>query len=161
MDILIIDEDGDFHIIHNAQQGDITGMEYNGKRILNSFCFGPALVVDGKAVEDFEGADAWLNMASTRERSRIAFCQVDRLHYRIIKSSGNYNSADNVTTNTGLTLAEFAVLCEQEGVQTAYNLDGGDSALLYFHGDRIYDNKPNTSLRRLQDVIYFVSSEGL
>ena len=66
-----------------------------------------------------------------------------------------------VTTNTGLTLAEFAALCEREGVQTAYNLDGGDSALLYFHNDRVYDNKPNTSLRRLQDVIYFVSSEGL
>ena len=161
MDILLVDEDGDFHIVHNAEKGSITGMQYKGKRILNSFCFGPALVVDGKAVEDFEGADAWLNMASTRERSRIAFCQVDRLHYRIIKSSGNYNSADMVTTNTGLTLAEFAALCERERVQTAYNLDGGDSALLYFHNDRVYDNKPNTSLRRLQDVIYFVSSEGL
>ena len=67
MDILLVDEDGDFHIVHNAEKGSITGMQYKGKRILNSFCFGPALVVDGKAVEDFEGADAWLNMASTRD----------------------------------------------------------------------------------------------
>ena len=161
MDILLIDEDGDFHIIHNAEQGNISGMVYNGKRILNSFCFGPALVVDGQAVEDFEGADVWINMSSDRERSRIAICQVDHLHYRIIKSSGNYNSAVTNTPNLGLTLLQFAKLCEQEGVQTAYNLDGGDSALLFFHNDRIFDNKPVTSLRRLQDVIYFVSAEGL
>ena len=159
MDVLLVDEDGDFHIVHNAQQGDLSGMVYNGKRILNSFCFGPALVVDGKAVKDFEGADTWLNMAAGGERSRVAICQVDRLHYRIIKSSGNYKTADQVT-NVGLNLAQFADLCERVGVQTAYNLDGGDSALLYFHTDRINDNKPVTSLRKLQDIIYFVSAEG-
>lgn len=161
MDILLIDEDGDFHIIHNAQKGDISGMVYNGKRVLNSFCFGPALVVDGKAVENFEGADVWINMSADRERSRVAICQVDRLHYRIIKSSGNYHTTDTTIPNVGLTLKQFAALCEQEGARTAYNLDGGDSALLYFHTDRINDYKPVASVRKLQDVIYFVSAEGL
>ena len=160
MDILIIDEDGNFHIVHNAEQGNISGMVYNGKRILNSFCFGPALVVDGKAVEDFEGADVWIDMAGDRERSRIAICQAGSLHYKIIASSGNYNNAE-MLPNTGLKLTEFARLCAEEGVQTAYNLDGGDSAMLYFHGNRINDYKPISSVRKLQDVIYFVSAEGL
>ena len=160
MDILLVDEDGDFHIIHNAQQGDITGMEYNGKRILNSFCFGPALVRDGKVVTDFEGADVWLNMAADSERSRMAICQAGPLHYKVIASSGNYNNAD-MLANSGLNIADFARLCGGEGVQTAYNLDGGDSALLYFHNNRINDYKPLSSVRKLQDVIYFVSAEGL
>ena len=67
----------------------------------------------------------------------------------------------NFETNVGLTLSEFALLCSQEGVETAYNLDGGDSALLYFHNGRVNDNKPISSVRKLQDVIYFVSAEGL
>ena len=159
MDILIIDEDGDFQIAHLAQQGDITDMRYNGKRILNSFCFGPALVRDGKQVEDFEGADMWMNMAADRERSRMAICQVGRLHYKVITCGTNYLNM-NMETNIGLTLSEFALLCSQEGVQTAYNLDGGDSALLFFHNGRVNDNKPISSVRKLQDVIYFVSAEA-
>ena len=160
MDILIIDEDGDFHIVHNAQKGDITGMRYKGKRILNSLCFGPALVRDGKMVEDFEGAEAWLNMAADSERSRMAIGQAGPLHYRIITNSGHYTNANNLK-NSGLTLRDFAYLCSLEGVETAYNLDGGDSALLFFHNDRVNDNKPITSVRKLQDIIYFVSAEGL
>ena len=159
MDILIIDEDGDFQVVRKAGRGDITDMRYKGKRIMNSLCFGPALVLDGAMVEDFEGAETWLNMAWDRERSRIAFCQVESLHYRIIAASGPYRSA-SLLKNSGLTLESFARLCSQEGVQTAYNLDGGDSALLYFHGNRI-NSKPNGSVRKLQDVIYFVSAEGL
>ena len=160
MDVLIIDEDGDFQIAHLAQQGDITGMRYNGKRIMNSLCFGPALVRDGKLVEDFEGADMWMNMVPDRERSRMAICQVGHLHYKVITCSSNYLNM-NFETNVGLTLSEFALLCSQEGVETAYNLDGGDSALLYFHNGRVNDNKPISSVRKLQDVIYFVSAEGL
>ena len=57
-------------------------------------------------------------------------------------------------------MAEFAGLVAEQGVETAYNLDGGDSALLYFHG-RIVNEKPNQGTRKLQDVIYFVSAEGL
>lgn len=162
MDILIIDEDGDFHIVHLAKQGDIKNMRYNGKRILNSLCFGPALVRDGQMIEDFEHADWWLNMAFENERSRIAFCQAGPLHYKIICCCGPYRSGTgtDLRQNTGLTLLAFARLCSQEDVQTAYNLDGGDSAMLYFHGDRI-NGKPNKSVRKLQDVIYFVSAEGL
>ena len=158
MDVLVIDEDGDFHIVHKAKAGDITDMMIEGKRILNSFCFGPALVMDGKKVEDFENADGWMNMGRDYERQRVAFCQVEPLHYKIVCCSGPYQNKQ--IKNTGLTLADFTTLVSQQGVQTAYNLDGGDSALVYFHGERL-NAKPNQSMRKLQDVIYFVSAEGL
>ena len=159
MDVLLIDEDGDFHIIRRAKAGDVTGMQIEGKRILNSFCFGPALVIDGAVPEDFDGADTWLNLAKDYDRQRIAFCQAGPLHYKVICCSGPYTNPDLVKS-TGLNLADFTRLVAEEGVQTAYNLDGGDSALLYFHGTRI-NVKPNQSVRKLQDVIYFVSAEGL
>lgn len=159
MDVLLIDEDGDFHIIRRAKAGDVTEMQIEGKRILNSFCFGPALVIDGAVPEDFDGADTWLNIAREYDRQRLAFCQVGPLHYKVVCCSGPYTN-NNGVKNTGLTLEAFTRLVAGENVQTAYNLDGGDSALLYFHRTRI-NVKPNQSVRKLQDVIYFVSAEGL
>jgi len=160
MDVLAIDEDGDFHIIRRAKAGDITDMKVEGKRIMNSFCFGPALVIDGKMVEDFDGADTWMNMGREYERQRIAFCQVEPLHYKVVCCSGPYTNTSTLMKSTGLTLTDFTRLVAEQDVKTAYNLDGGDSSLLYFHGKRI-NEKPNQSIRKLQDVIYFVSAEGL
>ena len=160
MDVLMIDENGDFHIVRRASKGDIQGMSIEGKRIMNAFSFGPALVLDGQAVEDFDGADTWFNMSSGDPRQRIAFCQAGPLHYKVVCCSGNYKNTHTQVENVGLTLAEFAGLVAEQGVQTAYNLDGGDSTLLYFNGN-IVNEKPNQGKRELQDVIYFVSAEGL
>ena len=161
MDVLLIDEDGDFHVVRRAAQGDIPDdMTIEGKRILNSFSFGPALVLNGKLVEDFNGADTWMDMSQGNERQRIAFCQVGPLHYKVVCCSGNYTNPRTANKNVGMTLQDFAALVSEQGVQTAYNLDGGDSVLLYFNG-RIVNEKPSQGTRKLQDVIYFVSAEGL
>ena len=160
MDVLLIDEDGDFHIIQRAEAGAVQDMKIEGKRILNSFCFGPALVIDGQLITEYEGADTWINMSQGEERQRIAFCQVEPLHYKVICCSGPYTNTNTQVKSTGLTLQDFARLVAEQGVQTAYNLDGGDSTLLYFNGNRV-NVKPNQGVRQLKDVIYFVSAEGL
>ena len=160
MDVLLIDEDGDFHIIRRAASGAVKDMQIEGKRILNSFCFGPALVIDGELIEDYDGADTWINMSQGEERQRIAFCQVEPLHYKVICCSGPYTNTSTLVKSTGLTLRDFARLVADQGVQTAYNLDGGDSTLLYFNGNRV-NVKPNQGVRQLKDIIYFVSAEGL
>ena len=161
MDVLLIDEDGDFHVVRRASKGDIRDdMTIEGKRILNSFSFGPALVLDGKLIKDFEGADTWMNMSQGDPRQRIAFCQVEPLHYKVVCCSGNYTNPRTAAKNVGMTMTEFAGLVAKQNVQTAYNLDGGDSVLLYFNG-RIVNEKPSQGTRKLQDVIYFVSAEGL
>ena len=104
MDLLLIDEDGDFHIVREAQAGAVQDMKIDGKRILNSFCFGPVLVLDGEIVEDFGLADSWINMSSGDERQRVAICQVEKLHYKVVCCSGNYGK------NTGLSLPDFTRL---------------------------------------------------
>ncbi len=151
MDVLLIDEDGDFHILHKPAKGSINGM-INGKRILQSFSFGPALVENGKACTVFNGEDRWIDMAADLGRQRMCICQTGPLSYRLVCCAGP------IRGNTGLTLREFADLVASMGVETAYNLDGGDSTSLFFNKGRI-NEYGSTSQRKLRDIIYFASAE--
>ena len=152
MDVLLIDEDGDFIVYHRPETGTIPAT-VNGKRILNSFSFGPVLVENGEAVMDFKGADQWLNMATEKYRQRMCICQVGPLHYMVVCCAGPYSG------NKAMTLTEFRDLVASLGVQTAYNLDGGDSTLLYFFDDRINVFSTANKARPLTDIIYFASAE--
>ena len=151
-DVLLIDEDGDFHGLHQPGQNEIPQL-INGKRILNAFTFGPILVEDGKLVEDFKGSDRWMDMAQGTLKQRICIAQAGPLHYKAICCSGpSYGQP-------GMYLKDFAQVVAEEGVQIAYNLDGGDSTMIYFHGDKVNGSRRNT-LRKLHDIIYFASAEG-
>jgi len=151
-DILLIDEDGDFHGLHRAGKGEVPET-VGGKRILNAFTFGPILVENGKAVTDFQGADRWMDMAQGTLKQRICIAQAGHLHYKVICCSGpSYGQP-------GMYLNDFAQVAEAEGVEIAYNLDGGDSTMLYFNGGKVNGGRRNT-LRKLHDIIYFASAEG-
>ena len=161
MDLLLIDENGDFHGIHSAQAGDLDDPSvYKGKKIFNIFAFGPILVENGEALTDFQGADTnqkklggtWMNMASQEARTRMAIGQVGPLHYKLFTSVGNYNH------HTGLTLVELAAFIASQDVQIAYNLDGGDSARMIFNGKQV--NPKTGDPRALWDMIYFASAEN-
>ena len=61
--------------------------------------------------------------------------------------------------NSGMNLMEFARLVYSLGVETAYNLDGGDSTMMIFNGQKVNDPKsPDT--RDIADIIYFASAFG-
>ncbi len=153
MDVLGIDENGDFHIIYQADRERIDDeIQKLGHRVINSFSFGPALVDGGKLIEDYRGADRWLNMAADERRQRICLCQAGPLHYKVICCAGNYQKS------TGLTLKEFSELVAGQDVQVAYNLDGGDSTWLCFNGIKV-NEFGSSSQRKLMDIIYFASAE--
>ncbi len=159
MDLLLIDENGDFHGIHSAQDGDLDDpYRYEGIKILNIFSFGPILVENGEAVADFQGADTdrgnggtWMYMRSEKDSTRMVLCQAGPLHYKIITSVGKYNH------NPGLTLHQIAEFAASQGVQFAYNMDGGDSTVLYFNGKQV--NPKTGQPRDVWDIIYFASAE--
>ena len=151
MDVLLIDEDGDFIGLHQPAEGSVAG-RVNGKRILNAFSFGPILVENGHAVEDFRGAESWFNMAFHKPRQRMCICQVDTLHYKVVCCAGPYQQGG------GMTLRQFADLVGTLGVRIAYNLDGGDSTFLYFNGNKVNEFGYLTE-RKLTDIIYFASAE--
>ena len=151
MDVLLINEDGDFIVLKKPTEGKIPAL-LNGKRVLNAFSFGPVLVENGEAVRNYHEADFWLDMAADKARQRMCICQTGPLRYLALCCAGPYKD------NAGMTLRELADLAVSLGAQTAYNLDGGYSTLLYFNGRRL-NECGSKEHRRLQDIIYFASAE--
>ena len=151
MDILVINEDGDFIGLHQPTKDTVFSL-IRGKRALNTFAFGPILVEGGRIVEDFYGADRWFDMDWNKPHQRIAICQVAPLQYKVVCCAGPY------LKDAGLTIREFARLVASLNVLTAYNLDGGDSTIIWFNGKKINDFGYK-SQRKLTDIIYFASAE--
>ena len=151
MDVLLIDEDGDFTVLQQPTKDEIPAL-LNGKRVLNAFSFGPVLVRNGKAVKNYHRSDYWLDMAADKPRQRMCICQTGPLQYMVLCCAGPYKG------NTGMTLNELGKLTDKLGAKTAYNLDGGYSTMLYFNG-KLLNSSGNVKPRPLMDVIYFASAE--
>ena len=160
MDLLIVDESGDFHGIHSAMEGDLDDpYTFEGKKVLDIFAFGPILVENGEAIHDYRGADrakggTWMYMRSDEDAQRVAFCQLGPLHYMfaataVRKSGRNYS----------LTLPQFSDFLAARGVQFAYNLDGGVSSVLYFRSAGKINMAEVRQGRDLWDMIYFATAE--
>ena len=143
-DILLIDEAGDFHIAHKAVEGDIPE-SWDGKRLINGLCFGPALVENGE-VCSIEPDDF---MITEKKVARLALCQLGPLHYAVICCSGP------AVGSAGLTLQDFATLTGKLGAQWAYNLDGGNSAMMFTNTRMINVNR---TIRQISDIVYFASA---
>lgn len=145
-DVLLIDEDGDFHGLEDPLAGDV-GTEINGKKIINAFYFGPLLVNNGKVREKDPS-----HMKTNQFSQRAAICQTGHLKYRIIVTGPH---------KRGSKAFQFypwrKFVADMEDIQVAYNLDGGDSAFLYFNNQRINDPL-STNDRNLSDIIYFASA---
>lgn len=156
-DILLVDEDGDFHGVRNAQRGQVAYdvgadgkkvYEINGKKVINAFYFGPLLVVDGKANNKMKLRD---DMAAKEKRQRMAIAQIGPLEYKCICC------APPARGNTGMDLKTFAGLVAKQNVKIAYNLDGGNSTMMILNGKKINNEKAKDD-RAIVDIIYFASA---
>lgn len=143
-DVLLIDENGDFHVYEKPVAGDLA-TEMNGLQMINGFCFGPILISGGAKVPVEENGF----MATDKPRARTALCQVGPLHYAVVCCCGP------MAGSKGMTLQEFSDLLGDMDLQVAYNLDGGNSTMMYT-GDRMING--NGSLRQISDMIYFASA---
>ena len=145
-DILIIDQNGDFHIVlaQKDQQAalDAIDQEYE---IINAFTFGPALVKDGECLTISK--DYGYNPNGREPRSAIG--QLDHLSYVMVIAEGRGESK-------GVTHQELANFMADLNCQSAFNLDGGGSATLVYHGD--YYNTLGGSPRTMSDIIYFATA---
>ena len=145
-DVLAIDEDGDFHIFLVPDKGEVPAV-YQGKKIINAFHFGPALVVDGEV--GTLDASYWL--APELKRQRMAIAQTGSLEYLAVCCAGPQRGSE------GMDLMQFAQLAKELGAVNAYNLDGGDSTMLIFNNEKVND-KENQNTRPISDIIYFASA---
>lgn len=144
-DLLLIDEKGDLHILKQASMEDIYQADLD---VINSFTFGPGLVIDGERQSNFYN----YNNAPTHQTQRICIAQVGPLEYLCICCEG-----PDDPDSTGMTLEQFTdLIMTQEGVINAYNLDGGGSSTMVFHDKKINSN-PKVN-RSLVDILYFASA---
>ena len=148
-DLLLIDEDGDFHIImaeDHPEEMDKTVID--GKKVTNALCFGPALIKDGKIVVDPSKGQSQSHPYA--KEIRAAICQTGPLEYMLVTNS-----------NESLTLVEFTDFLASFGnVQQAYNLDGGMSAHMIFMGELRNQSAliNGQDYRPVPDIIYFASA---
>jgi len=149
-DVLIIDDQGDLHIFKEATNEDVNAFQGT---VINGFTFGPGLIIDGELQTGFGERSTAKENAANISAQRMCLAQVGPLEYLCIASEGPEDPG-----SVGLTLEQFAELVASfEGIQNAYNLDGGSSTTMVFNRDKV--NSPNNPKRRpLCDIIYFASA---
>jgi len=148
-DLLFIDELGDLHVFHRgkAEQQEKVDIFKQEHEIVNAFCFGPGLVIDGEKPEDVSEYK-WFDANSENPRAGIG--QLDMLTYVLVAVNGR------TSESAGVTLDQFAEIMLELGCEQAYNLDGGNSATLAYNGE-VFNTKVQKE-RDVSDVIYFASA---
>ena len=108
--------------------------------VWQSFLFGPCLLLNGQRIEK--------NFNSTvfPANPRAAIGYFEPGHYCFVLVDGRSSN------NRGMTLKQLSALMEGLGCVDAYNLDGGQSASLWF-GGRIV-NDPYHGGRKISDIVY-------
>ena len=150
-DILIIDDQGDFHLFQKSQgvkefPNELKKMD---RKLVNAFTFGPALVIDGELME----IDENYGYNPHGREPRAAIGQLGRLSYVMVIIEAKNRSGDSGFSQT--RLGEFM---KELGCVQAFNLDGGNSAEIVF-GDQVIKGMPGGDERGLSDIIYFASAE--
>lgn len=159
-DLLVVDENGDFHILVRLRDAKVDGRSKSinpdfasqlqalteAHTLINVFDFGPALIIDGEIQPMPESYSFHLN---ARE-PRCAIGQVGPLEYVLVVVDAARDG------KSGATYEELAAFMAEQGCVQAYNLDGGNSALMVFH-DTNYSDKSYNAERSVSDIIYFTT----
>ncbi len=158
-DLMLVDENADFHILLRQRNAKDQKTKINPdfadqlKALVtehtpvNVFDFGPALIIDGAPTE--EPASYSFNIDALEPRCMIG--QTGPLEYVLVVVDGERNGKE------GMNFKEMQALMVELGCVQAYNLDGGNSALMVFHGAN-YSDKSVAAERSVSDIIYFATA---
>lgn len=127
---------------------DISASELLGMGVMQSFGFGPTLIKNGSIAVD-ENTEVGVSHPGGNPRTAIAY--IGEGHYLFVVADGRTDASK------GPTLLELATVLRDLGAVTAYNLDGGGSATMYFNGKLV--NNPCTDWneireREVSDIVY-------
>lgn len=106
--------------------------------VWHSFLFGPALLMDGQAITEFTSP-----VRGRNPRSAIGYISPGHYVFTVVDGRS--------AKSRGMTLEELSRFMASLGCQAAYNLDGGQSAILWFNGEIV--NDPYKGGRRLTDIV--------
>ena len=141
---MVISKDGTLSFI---SESDTTTDSLIQKQAWQVLSFGPVLVENGE-VAVTENDEVGMAMASN---PRTAIGTVAKNHYLFVVSDGR------TSESAGLSLYELANFMKALGATNVYNLDGGGSSTMVFHGEVV--NNPTTngnkiSERAVSDILY-------
>lgn len=145
LDMLIIDTAGDFHAIRKPTKSTVTEA-LKTYDIAQSFTFGPVLVLDGAVQTVYNN----YGFAPQDRSPRTAIGQVGPLSYVMVVVDGRLDSS------RGVTHKQLAQFMGNLGCTVAYNLDGGGSSTMLFHG-QVFNSLSEGAERDNSDIIYFAT----
>ena len=157
-DLLAIDDAGNFHILIRPKDNKEFNSELKALTdqvtLINVFDFGPALVIDGE-IHEFpmkskNEIDYSFNLS--HKEPRCAIGQTGELEYVLVVVDSFKRDG-----KSGMTGEDLAQLMLELGCTQAYNLDGGNSCLMVFHGEN-YSDKSFEAERSVSDIIYFATA---
>jgi exopolysaccharide biosynthesis protein len=125
--------------------------------VWNTYSFGPALVIDGAipVPNNFGTYEVVANPQFPIQGShpRTGIGLISKNHFVFIDVDGRHPGYSR-----GATLEEFAQMFKKLGCTTAYNIDGGASATVYFRGKVINQPKNHTvdpvQQRATSDILF-------
>lgn len=139
-DICVLFKDGTMKTYHPS--------EFDADQVIaagawQAWTFGPELLDGSGNILSSFNSTSYIN--SNNPRCAIGYVQPG--HYKLVVVDGR-----NSGYSRGVSLSELAEIMATQGCQTAYNLDGGKSAAMYFNGT--YVNEPADGGREVSDIIY-------
>ena len=146
LDTLAFYPDGSMSVHHSY---DLTAQEYIDAGAYAVYSFGPYLIKDGQLSERaYTSSDA--------KNPRCAIGMVEPGHYVAIMCEGR------LSRSNGVDMEYLAKLMRSKNCQIAFNLDGGQTAVMCFMGKQLnligkYDGKTNA--RPTCDILAFGTSE--
>ena len=119
--------------------------------VVFSLSFGPILVENGQLLPAESYGDYPIGELN-RIYSRSGIGQLGERHYLIatLGEQGPYN--------TRAQLYSFATYMAAKGCQSAYTLDGGQTAVMIFNG-KTFNRVDWDSERTMSDIVYFATAK--
>ena len=141
-------------IMETYDEKSTTAEELVKKGVKETLSFGPVLVKDGEIVADYDvfavDDDNIIRGNIATENPRTGIGYYDQNHYCFIVVDGRKEGYSR-----GVTLNEFAQIFKKLGCELAYNLDGGNSANMYFMNKKVnVSSQPGDGERDISDIIY-------
>lgn len=147
LDMLAFMPDGSLKVYHSWEK---TAQEFIDEGVQTVYSFGPYLLLDGKVSER-----AYAN--NENKNPRCAIGMVEPGHYVAIMCEGR------LKRSAGVTISYLAKMMRAKGCQVAFNMDGGQTAVMVFMGKQLnqigaYDGG-QTNSRPTSEVLGFGTSE--
>lgn len=138
-------------LFYNGEMKTYSKSEFDADTVIaqgayQAWCFGPALLENGKAITETDS-----DVKRANPRSGIGYYEPG--HYCFITVDGRQEGYSK-----GLSLFDYAKVFEELGCVEAYNLDGGQTAVMTF-GDKVV-NQPYNGGRRSSDILFIQDWEG-